>query len=278
MSAESEETLCYPVIVMFVLVVGATLIGVPWVGWTYGYTTFDWTVFGLMYAITGLGITVGYHRLISHRSFECEAWVKRALLVAGGWALQNSALNWCADHIRHHAKCDQVEDPYNARRGFWHSHVGWLFYDTIYKTPKYESKLRKDPLVMWQHDNYWLIVVTGLALPFVLGLIYNGWIGGLTCFMLAGIARLMLVLNSTFCINSISHLWGTQPHDQTNTARDNWFISLVTFGEGYHNYHHAYQRDYRNGPKWYNFDPSKWLIFGLGMFGLASNLRRSDPS
>jgi stearoyl-CoA desaturase (delta-9 desaturase) len=244
----------------------------------YGYSTFDWIVFGVMYIITGMGITVGYHRLISHRSFECRDWVKRALLVAGGWALQNSALNWCSDHIRHHAKCDQVEDPYNAKKGFWYSHIGWLFFDTPYKEPKYEAKLRKDALIMWQHRHYWSIVVSGLALPFVLGYAYNGWKGAVTCFMLAGVARLVLVLNSTFCINSISHLWGTQPHDQTNTARDNWFVSLVTFGEGYHNYHHAYQRDYRNGPKWYNFDPSKWLIFLLAKLGLAYNLRRCNPS
>jgi stearoyl-CoA desaturase (delta-9 desaturase) len=265
-------------LVLFVVVVSVTFIGVPLVGYWYGYSAFDWTVFAILYAVTGLGITVGYHRLISHRSFECPDWVKRCILVAGGWALQNSALTWCADHIRHHAKCDQDEDPYNAKRGFWHSHFVWLFINTPHRVPSYELQLRRDPIVMWQHQYYWLIVLTGLALPFALGLIHGGWQGGLTCFMLAGVARMFLVLNSTFCINSVSHLWGTQPHSQKNSSRDNWFVSLLTFGEGYHNYHHSYQRDYRNGPKWYNFDPTKWLIFGLSKVGLAYNLRRYNTT
>lgn len=112
----------YPVIVLFAVVTFSTLIGVPLFGYLYGFTWLDWTMFGVLYMVSGLGITVGYHRLISHRSFECPAWVKACLLVAGGWALENSALRWCADHIRHHAQCDNDEDPYNATRGFWHSH------------------------------------------------------------------------------------------------------------------------------------------------------------
>lgn len=126
---------------------------------------------------------------------------------------------------------------------------------------------------MWQHHYYLPIVLSGLALTFVVGFLYNGWIGGLGCFLLAGVGRTFAVLNSTFCINSICHLWGRQPHGQADSSRDSWLVSLVTFGEGYHNYHHTYQSDYRNGPRWYNFDPSKWLIFTLSLCGLASSLR-----
>lgn len=268
----------YPVIVLFAVVTFSTLIGVPLFGYLYGFTWLDWTMFGVLYMVSGLGITVGYHRLISHRSFECPAWVKACLLVAGGWALENSALRWCADHIRHHAQCDNDEDPYNATRGFWHSHCGWIFFKDPHRTDKYEATLTKDPIIMWQHRYYIPIVLSGLALPFVIGLVHGGWPGGLSCFVLAGVCRTFLVLNSTFCINSICHLWGSQPHGTEDSSRDSWWVSLITFGEGYHNYHHTYLRDYRNGAKWYNFDPSKWLVFALSKMRLATNLRRAEAS
>ena len=271
----STRTLDYPVIFQFAFVTLVALIGVPLFGYLYDYTWVDWTLFGILYVITGLGITVGYHRLISHRSFECHPWLKVALLLAGGWALQNTAIKWSADHVRHHARVDQDADPYNAMRGFWYSHVGWLFVSDPYADDKYEAQFRKDPLLLWQERYYVPIVLSGFALPLLAGFLYGGWRSALGCFLLAGVGRMFLVLNSTFCINSVCHLWGNQPHSQANSSRDCWWVSLVTFGEGYHNYHHAYQRDYRNGPKWYNFDPSKWSIFAAELFGLASNLQRA---
>ncbi len=263
---------------LFGIVTAVALLGVPAFGYFYGYSWVDWTLFGVLYVITGLGITVGYHRLLSHRSFECPNWVKTALLVAGGWAIENSALKWAADHIRHHAACDQDADPYNATRGFWYSHCGWLFYKDANANDKYASRLRRDSVVMWQHRHYWTIVFSGLGLTFAVGFLYNGWMGGLGCFLLAGIGRAFAVLNSTFCINSVCHLWGRQPHSQADSSRDSWWVSLLTFGEGYHNYHHTHQNDYRNGPLWYNFDPSKWLIFTLSKLGLASSLKTAASS
>lgn len=262
---------------LFSLVTGVALFGVPAFASLYGYTGFDWIMFGLLYVVTGLGITVGYHRLTAHRSFECPAWVKAGFLIAGGWALQNSALKWATDHLRHHAHCDTDRDPYNARRGFWHSHCGWLLFETPSQEEKYAARFQRDAVVMWQHRHYLPIVLSGLALTFVAGFIHNGWIGGFGCLLLAGVGRTFVVLNSTFCINSICHLWGRQPHGQSDSSRDSWWVSLLTFGEGYHNYHHTYQTDYRNGPRWYNFDPSKWLIFILSRLGLASALRTALP-
>jgi len=259
----------YFTIVLFSIISIATVIGVPLFGYVYGYTWLDWTLFGVLYVATGLGITVGYHRLISHRSFTCATPVKIALLIAGGCALENSALKWCADHVRHHAKVDQEEDPYNAKKGFWYSHVLWVFLKDPYADDKYTALFNKDKWVLWQHRYYLPIVISGLALPFLIGFLYSGWIGGFGAFMLAGMGRTFVVLNSTFCINSICHLWGKQPSGSLNSSRDSWWISLITFGEGYHNYHHNHPRDYRNGPKWYNFDPSKWLIFSLFLIGLA---------
>lgn len=260
---------------LFTLVSLTALIGVPVFGYLHGYTWLDWTLCGVLYLVSGLGITVGYHRLAAHGSFRCPDWVKAMLLVAGGWAMENSVLKWGADHARHHARVDQEEDPYNATKGFWYSHCGWLFLKDPHRTEKFAPWLREDPVVMWQHRWYVPIVVSGLALPFVVGLLVGGWRGGLGCFLLAGIMRVFLVLNSTFCINSVCHLWGRQPYTQSNTSRDSWWVSLITLGEGYHNYHHAFQRDYRNGPRWYNVDPSKWLIYGLSVIGLARDLARS---
>ncbi len=259
---------------LFVLVVCTAVIGVPIYGYVYGYTRLDWAMFIALYAASALGITVGYHRLISHRSFQCPDWVKAILLVAGGWAFENSALKWSADHGRHHARVDTEEDPYNAKRGFWYSHCGWILQRDPYYSEKFTPWLREDRVVMWQYRWYIPVVLSGLALPFIVGFAYGGWMGGAGCFMLAGVGRMFLVLNSTFCINSVCHLWGSQPYDTSNSSRDSWLVSLITFGEGYHNYHHAHMRDFRNGPRWYNFDPSKWIIFWLSKVGLAWNLVR----
>ena len=268
----------YKTFTLFCLVNLVTLVGTPLFGYLYGYAMFDWVLFSILYVFTGMGITVGYHRLIAHRSFECHPSVKAVLLIAGGWALQNSALRWGADHIRHHARTDQEEDPYNAQRGFWYSHCGWLFYKTKFRAEFYERQLRKDPMIMWQHRNYHAIVISGLVFPLVLGFLHGGIMGGISCFLLAGMFRMFTVLNSTFAINSLCHMIGTQPHGTQDSSRDSWLVSLITFGEGYHNYHHTYARDYRNGPKWFNFDPSKWIIYTLSVLGLATNLRRLDAT
>ncbi|MBD0315884.1 MAG: fatty acid desaturase [Nitrospiraceae bacterium] len=279
MTAPAKRVFSWWTLALFCVIAAATLVGIPLYGYYIGFTLFDWMLFLVMYIVTGMGITVGYHRLIAHQAFECPDWVKRCLLVAGGWALQNSALVWCADHIRHHARTDTDEDPYNVTKGFWHSHCGWLFYDTPHRTAKYEVRLRRDPVILWQHRYYWAIVVSGLAIPFGLGVIWHGgWMGGVSALLMGGLLRMFMVLNSTFTINSLCHMVGSQPHGTKDSSRDSWLISFVSFGEGYHNYHHTYARDYRNGPQWYNFDPSKWIIYTLSSLGLASNLRRLDPS
>ena len=183
---------------------------------------------------------------------------------------------WGANHARHHARVDQEEDPYNATRGFWHSHCGCLFTKRAHRIERYAPGLREDTVVMWQHRWYVPLLLSGLALPFLVGYAYNGWSGGVGCFMLAGVGRIFLVLNSTFCINSVCHLWGSQPYSRSNSSRDSWWVSLITLGEGYHNYHHTFPRDYRNGLQWYNFDPSKWLIYVLSKLGLAEGLVRCN--
>ena len=265
----TEFTIDRLTIVLFTSLLLGTIVGVPVFTYYYDFTKLDWALFVILYIITGLGITVGYHRFISHRSFTCRTPIKIALLIAGGWAMENSALKWCSDHVRHHARVDQEEDPYNAKKGFWHSHILWIFTKSPYIEDKYVAPFEKDKWIMWQYKYYLPIVASGFIIPSLVGYVHRGWVGFLSAFLLAGVLRTFLVLNSTFCINSICHLWGSQPHSNANSSRDSWWVSLVTFGEGYHNYHHAYPRDYRNGPYWYNFDPSKWLIFGLSCLGLT---------
>ena len=258
---------------IFCSITAGAIIGVPLYGYLYHYTWVDWSLFGLLYVVSGLGITVGYHRLMAHRSFNCPNWVKGTLLIGGAWALQNSAIKWAADHLRHHAHCDKEKDPYNAQHGFWHSHCGWLFTTDLYADPKYATRVANDPVAIWQHKYYPFLLLAGLAGTFLVGFLFNGIMGGIGCFLLAGVGRTFAVLNSTFFINSICHLWGRQPHGTSNSSRDSWLVSLVTFGEGYHNYHHMHPTDYRNGTCWYHFDPSKWVIHGLYSLGLATSLR-----
>ena len=127
-------------ITLFSFVVLLSVVGVPLFGFLHGYVWLDWAMLAILYVITALGITVGYHRLFTHRSFECPDWVRIGLLIAGGWALENTALKWCSDHGRHHARTDQEDDPYNAKRGFWYSHVGWVLQKTAYYSAESKNK------------------------------------------------------------------------------------------------------------------------------------------
>ncbi|MFD0892953.1 fatty acid desaturase [Luteolibacter ambystomatis] len=255
--------------------------------WHHGM---DWFQFGMMmfYIIaTGMSITLGYHRLFSHLSFKAKWPVRFLTLVFGACAFENSALNWCSDHRRHHKHTDHDDDPYDISKGFMWAHIGWILFKLNPEPPMDNVQdLRKDKLVMWQHR--WdkvIALVVGLIVPAALGFAwdkfvkggtgYNGALGG---FLLAGVLRVFLVQQSTFFINSLCHTIGSQPYSTRCSARDSFVMSLFTFGEGYHNYHHEFQHDYRNGVKSWNFDPTKWAIWLLSKVGLASDLRRVPAS
>ena len=258
-------------ILLFLLITLITLIGVPTFGVLVGFTTLDWMLLAMGYCLTGLGITVGYHRLFTHHSFQAHPLVQYVLLILGGWALQNTAIKWASDHSIHHKWTDREADPYNAQRGFWYSHCGWLFTST--QTPegtRLQVRLRQEVSLAWQERYYLPIVLSGLLIPLGIGFFEGGWLTALGCLLLVGFGRIFLVMNSTFCINSVCHLWGPQPHTLHDSSRDNWWVSLITFGEGYHNYHHAHPSDYRNGPLWFNVDPSKWVIWSLIQLGLST--------
>lgn len=232
------------------------------------------TTFILLY-LTGLSITAGYHRYYSHKSYKTSPIVEFFLLFFASMAGQGSALRWSFDHRLHHAHVDTDEDPYSIKKGFWYAHFLWILEKPRTIDPKIVPDLLKNRLVKFQHEYSSLLMVgTNVLVFFLVGWLLNDYVGA---FFLASWTRLFLLHHFTWFINSLAHTWGDRPFCQEQTAANNYIISLLTFGEGYHNYHHVFANDYRNGIRWYHFDPTKWLIWGLSKCGLTTGLKRMDP-
>ena len=238
--------------------------------------TFSFKLLGaclIIWYLTGLGITVGYHRYFSHKTFKANKWVERILLFLGTLAIQGSALRWSYDHRIHHSHIDKEQDPYSVKNGFWHAHILWMFKaQRPMDQPKIVSDLLKNKLVVFQHKYYVLL----MALVNIGITLFFGWITSafFASFVLVFLLRVFLLHHGTWFINSLAHYWGHQNYSSEHSAVDNYIISLLTFGEGYHNYHHTFANDYRNGIKWYHYDPTKWCIFLLAKCRLASKLRK----
>ncbi|PMD25479.1 putative acyl-CoA desaturase [Hyaloscypha hepaticicola] len=236
------------------------------------WKTAAWTLF--YYFLTGLGITAGYHRLWSHTSYTATLPIQIALALLGGGAIQGSIRWWSRNHRAHHRYTDTLKDPYSVQKGILYSHMGWM----VLKQDKKSigrvdiTDLNNDPLVMFQHKHF-VFVALSMAFLFpcvVAGLGWGDWKGGL---IYAGILRLFVVQQATFCVNSLAHWLGDQPFDDRNTPRDHVLTALVTLGEGYHNFHHEFPADYRNAIEWHQYDPTKWMIWAWKQVGLASNLK-----
>ncbi|MDX1670371.1 MAG: fatty acid desaturase, partial [Limnobacter sp.] len=253
----------------------AAVILVPTYAWFYDYSTAAWVSFFVLAIANGMGITAGYHRLWAHRAYKANVVVRFILLFFGTLATQNSVFVWASGHRRHHRHVDHEDkDPYSASRGFWFSHMGWMVRD--YNSNKEDFSnipdLLKDPMLQFQHKHYAVLALGGnFGLAFLLGYLLGDLWGVV---LLGGLFRLVWCHHTTFFINSLAHIWGKRPFTDTNSARDNHVLAFFTYGEGYHNFHHIFQYDYRNGIKWYQFDPTKWLIRGLSYFGLTSELRK----
>lgn len=227
----------------------------------------------ILFVLSGIAITGGYHRYFSHRSFKTNPIVETILLFFGTVAVQGSALRWGFEHRLHHAYVDSNKDPYTIKKGFWYAHFIWLFDKPTDINPKLVGDLIQNKRVMFQYKHYGLLVLlTNAAVILAVGALFHNY---LAAFIFAGLFRMFLLHHFTWFINSWAHTWGSQMFSREHTAVDNYLISLFTFGEGYHNYHHTFCSDYRNGIKWYNFDPTKWLIWGLEKFGLAKDLKRT---
>jgi len=261
--------------ILFSVTFAVAVTAVPVYGFLVGYDAVQWLMFVIVLAFCGMSITAGYHRLWSHRAYDANWLVRSFFAFWGACALQNSILIWGSGHRRHHRHVDDNEkDPYSINRGFWFAHIGWMLRN--YKSGTVDlansQDLQRDPIVMFQHKYYLpLVLLSNIGVPALLGYLHGDIVGTL---LLVGVLRLVVSHHVTFFINSLCHIWGGQPYTNTNTAKDNFFLALVTYGEGYHNFHHYFQTDYRNGVRWWQFDPTKWLISALSWVGMTSNLRR----
>eukprot|EP00762_Andalucia_godoyi_P003017 ANDGO_04198.mRNA.1 Acyl-CoA desaturase len=230
------------------------------------------------YFCSGMGITAGYHRLWSHRAWDAHPVVETLLAIFGAAALEGSAKWWCRNHRAHHRYVDTNKDPYNATRGFFYAHVGWLL---VKQDPNEIGRvnvadLSSNAIIDWQH-RYYLPLSLFFAFGFpalVCGLWDDAW-GG---FFYAGIGRAVFVHHATFFVNSLAHYFGDKPYSDAHTAYDSIITAFLSLGEGYHNFHHSFPNDFRNGILWWAYDPTKWLIRGLARLGLASNLKRFDAT
>ena len=187
--------------------------------------------------------------------------------------MEHSIINWSRDHRAHHHYTDTAKDPYSVQMGLFHAHIGWLIFRRDFKCQGDAdiSDLMNEPIVVWQHDHYTVIAMSmAYILPCCIGGLWGDWWGG---FIYAGIIRAFLVQQSTFCVNSVAHWLGDHTYDDRNSPRDHIFTALITLGEGYHNFHHEFPADYRNAIAWYQYDPTKWLIWLWKQVGLAHNLK-----
>lgn len=236
-----------------------------------------WVLFGVGALLAGMGITGGYHRLFSHVTYKANPIVRFVMVLLGSMAFEGSVFEWSSDHRNHHRYVDTEKDPYNINQGFWYAHMGWLIrLDTSKRDFSNIQDLTSSRLLRLQHQYFALIATfTGIILPALIASLWGNALAGL---IVAGVLRVVVTMHSTFLINSLCHYIGSRPYSNTQTARDNWVTALLTNGEGYHNYHHQFALDYRNGVRYFQFDPTKWLIFTLSKIGLASDLKRIDDS
>ena len=261
--------------ILFTALPLAAIVLVPWYGIVHGYSVASVVVALALLWAGGLAITAGYHRLWSHRTYNAHWTVRILYMLFGAMSLQNSILIWGSQHRTHHRYVDDWDkDPYSAKRGFWFSHMGWILRDYPSGENDFSNArdLERDPIVMFQHR--WYVPLTiFMNIPFVLAL---GWLVGDVwgVFLLGSVLRLVVNHHFTWFINSLAHMWGTQPYTDENTARDNPALAFLTYGEGYHNFHHIFQNDYRNGIRWWHWDPTKWLIAALSFTGLADGLKK----
>lgn len=241
---------------------------------------FRWETLALavfMMFATGMGITAGYHRLFSHKSYEASPAIRWLLTFFGAGALEKSVIEWSHDHRNHHRYVDTDQDPYSINKGFFHAHIGWLFVKRgTNGRPKVDinqvQDLWADPFIRFQHKYYTAFgLFVCFLFPGLLALTWGDFWGGV---LIAGLVRVVVVHHGTFCINSVCHSIGRQPYSSKHTARDSWISALFTFGEGYHNYHHEFPADYRNGIRAWQYDPTKWMIWTLSKVGLARKLIR----
>jgi stearoyl-CoA desaturase (delta-9 desaturase) len=275
-------------------VLAANLVGVigPFLGlvvagvlaWGRGLSWVDLGLLLGMYVLTGLGITVGYHRLFTHGAFETNAVVQFILAALGSMAVEGPLLEWVAQHRRHHQHSDTPDDPHSPHhqgrgflgllRGLWHAHLGWAFKAQPVNLSRYVKDLRQSRLLRGVSALFPVWVVVSLLLPAALGgLLTQTWAGALLGLLWGGLVRIFLVHHVTWSVNSVCHLWGRRPFATDDQSKNNFLFGILALGEGWHNNHYAFPTSARHGLRWWQIDVSYYCIRGLALVGLAWEVR-----
>ena len=267
------------------LIVAATLL------WDGFLGARDVAIFALMYALTAVGVTVGFHRLLTHRAFRTRAWLRYTLAVLGSMSLQGPVIDWVADHRKHHTFTDEQGDPHSPHagagagfpgmvKGLWHAHTGWLFETHGQASSKrFARDLLEDPKMRAINRSFPLIALSSVLLPFLLGLALGGGalVAGLSALLWGGLVRIFIVHHITWSINSICHFFGRRRFDTDDHSTNVFWLALPSLGEAWHHNHHAFPQSACHGLRWYEIDPSGWLILALARLGLASDVVRVTP-
>ena len=233
----------------------------------------NWTDIELLIAfnvIAGLGVTIGYHRMLTHRSFQPHPVVKFIFLAFGSMAVEGPGLQWAATHIKHHAHSDREGDPHSPVEGFWHAHLGWMFNINDADPNVYCRNLVRDPMVIFMSSTFILWVILSLAIPFAIG----GWTG----LLWGGLVRIFFTHHITWSVNSVCHTFGKREFETRDRSRNEWVVGLLGFGEGWHNNHHAFPRSAFHGLHWWQFDLSGYVIWTLERVGLVRDVYRVSPA
>lgn len=233
---------------------------------TYVFAS-DMVLLGIFFMFAQVGITIGYHRMLTHQGFDAPQWLRALFLILGMTAFEGSPAQWTATHIKHHAHSDEEDDPHSPLAGFWHAHMGWLYQPKSYApVAEYAPHLLNDRLVMF-FDRWWgVFAIASAVIPFAIG----GWTG----FVWGAGVRVFLNTHITYSVNSICHTFGKRDFHTTDESRNNWVVGLLAFGEGWHNNHHAFPRSAFHGMKWWQFDMSGIIIHVLERVGLVWNVQR----
>jgi stearoyl-CoA desaturase (Delta-9 desaturase) len=268
----------------------AMLFLAAWQTWNQALRPSDLIIFGVLYLLTGLGITVGFHRLFTHRSFATHPWLRGVFAALGSAAIEGPVISWVADHRKHHACSDQEGDPHSphvghgsgwkgALKGFVHAHVGWIFIHTQRGSKqRFAPDLLRDPVVSFIDRTFVIWAVLGFAVSFGLGFAIGGDLGaGLTGLLWGGAVRVFVLHHVTYSINSLCHMFGRQPFDTKDESRNLAWLALPTMGEAWHNNHHAFPSSAVHGLGRWQLDPSALVIKALEKVGLAWDVVRVGP-
>ncbi len=264
----SQDSLPKGYAAMVALVLALPALGTCWAFWNTWHHGLSWRApvcFVIMYLISGWGVTVGFHRLLTHHSFEAPRWLRALFMIAGATSLQGSPITWIATHREHHAHADQPRDPHTPLQSFWHAHLGWMFAHQA-NTNRYARDLLADPLMVAIDKIWWICTLLGLVVPWA--------IGGLEGLLWGGFVRIFVVHHATWSVNSVCHRFGSRDHPTRDHSRNNLLIALVALGEGWHNNHHTHPRAAFVGWRWYQIDLSGLLIRTLARVGLITNVRQ----